>query len=301
MKIGIVILNYLNWKDTVDCIESLFLQTDQEFEMVVVDNYSKNETVKILTEKYQDLKNFHLIETKENLGFAKGNNVGLRYCIRDLKVNNVLVINNDVIFTDKEYIHKLKQLPLNNNIGAYGTKIIGLDGLNQNPLKFNPGPYEVLREYLFPIIKNLKNTSLYRSFKKTKNTPNVSENKTRLSNEGYSNYILHGSVLYFTQNYLSILEGFYPETFLYYEENILGLLFKKIGLEMEYIDNLEILHKEDQSSSLSFNNESGVKYRFGRESVKIALKVLLLSLNRIKKITNNYSYNYEVIVSNKSK
>lgn len=292
MKIGIVILNYLNWKDTVECIDSLLLQSDQNFEIVVVDNCSKNETIEILEGKYKNLRNFHLLEMQDNIGFAQGNNAGIRFCMHTLQINNILVINNDVVFQDKDYISKLKQFPLDNNVGAYGTKIIGLDGINQNPLKFNPSFYEVTREYLFPLVSKIKESYVYKKIKRNGNQNLLSETK---ANPNSGSYILHGSVIYFTENYLKEFEGFYPETFLYYEENILGILFKKCGLEMKYIDSLEILHKEDQSSTLSFNNESGVKYKFGRESVRIAFKVLFLSKKKIRSIINTYPYTFRII------
>lgn len=298
MKIGIVILNYLNWQDTVECVDSLSEQTNQDFEMIVVDNFSNNESVERLTEKYRHLKNFHLIETKQNLGFAKGNNIGIQYCMNKLKIQNILVTNNDVIFTDKDYIQKLMNLPLDNKVGAYGTRIIGLDGLNQNPLKYTPGFYEVLRELLFPLVKVIKNIIRHNRIRidDTQDSAVANESSTEIQYD----YVLHGSVIYFTQNYLSQMQGFYPETFLYYEENILGIVFKKLDLEMKYVDDFEILHKEDQSSNLSFNNESGVKYRLGRESVKIASKLLFKSPKKIKTITNRYPYDYDVIVSSKS-
>ena len=132
-KIGIVILNYLNWEDTLECINSLRLQSDQDFEAVIVENGSPNESVSRIRDYIKNDKNIHLYVVENNLGYANGNNMGILYLKNKYSINRILLTNNDVIFDDRNYISKLIDIEYDGNIGAIGTKIIGSDGLNQNP------------------------------------------------------------------------------------------------------------------------------------------------------------------------
>lgn len=289
MDIGIVILNYLNWTDTVECIESLKEQTNQNFEIVVVDNASSNESYLELSSLYGKNERIHLLQTEENLGFAKGNNAGIIYCKKILKLSTVLVINNDVVFTDKDYIDYLVKFDVGSDIGVVGTKIIGSDGKNQNPVIFNPSVKAVFREFGIPILRRFHLDGILRigrAFKKIK------ENKSDSTPAQLDSrpYVLHGSALFLTKNYLTHADGLYPGTFLYYEEEILGLVCKKMGLKMLYTDKIEIYHKEDQSSQMSFQNLEKTKFKFARKSVRIGLKVSMMSTKKIISEINTQSY-----------
>lgn len=296
MKIGIVLLNYLNWKDTIECIESLKSQTNQNFEVVIVDNNSGNESVSEFEKKYGDEENIHILENNDNLGFAKGNNTGILFCKNKLNIQNILVANNDVIFTDEGYIDYLIHYPVGENIGVLGTEIIGSDGKNQNPIKFRPSFLAVLREFSAPILFS-KPVNIIR---KVRNNIREKQHDVAYSSQKITEtpYILHGSVLYFTENYLSKMNGFYPETFLYYEEEILGLICKKLGLDMNYDPSKSIYHKEDQSSEMSFQNLESVKRKFARRSVRIGLKVSLLSEEKLVDLTNAQTYTTQVLKKN---
>lgn len=84
--IGIVVLNYLNWWDTVDLVESIKSQSFKDFEIIIVDNDSANDSVEQLTKRYENESNIHLLVSKSNQGYARGNNIGIEYAINSLKV-----------------------------------------------------------------------------------------------------------------------------------------------------------------------------------------------------------------------
>lgn len=302
MEIGIVILNYLNWTDTVECIDSLKNQTNQSFQVVVVDNASKNESFTELTMRYEHEEKIHLLKTEDNLGFAKGNNTGILYCKSVLGLENILVINNDVVFTDPNYIDFLIHFDSGKDIGVVGTKIIGADGLNQNPHYFNPTSKAVFREYALPLMRKYRLGGLLKLGSKLKNRGQISQPASlSQTNSSEKPYVLHGSAIFLTENYVQHLNGLYPETFLYYEEEILGLVCKKLGLKMLYTDKVEIYHKEDQSSQMSFQNLEGVKHTFARKSVKTGLRVSKMSADKIIKITNKQPYTFTLKKSGKVK
>jgi GT2 family glycosyltransferase len=133
-KVAIIVLNWNGWKDTIECLESVFRSNYSDFQIIVVDNGSIDESVArikkyikgkglgffiyklsnsakqaIFNEEYKNkvldtlaksesYKPPVLILSGENLGFARGNNVGIEYAIKD-GFQHVMLLNNDTVFT----------------------------------------------------------------------------------------------------------------------------------------------------------------------------------------------------------
>ncbi len=95
--IGIVILNYRNWDDTLRCVRSIWKNPPKEsFQIILVDNASPNMPeydLDAMVQQYQIL----YIKNKENKGYNAGNNVGIAKAL-ELKCDAVLISNNDVCF-----------------------------------------------------------------------------------------------------------------------------------------------------------------------------------------------------------
>lgn len=97
-KVFIIILHFKGLKHTRDCLKSLRkLKTENiEVQIVLVDNNSRDAVkLKKAIKKLSKLK-IKLIENKKNLGFAKGNNVGIRYALKN-KADYLLILNNDTL------------------------------------------------------------------------------------------------------------------------------------------------------------------------------------------------------------
>ena len=74
-----VILHYISITDTIECIESILKNINYlKYYIIVVDNGSKNNSGNILKEKYKNNSNVKVILNENNLGFARGNNVGYK-------------------------------------------------------------------------------------------------------------------------------------------------------------------------------------------------------------------------------
>jgi len=115
--ISIVIVNYNGEKWAKECLDSVFNMDfcGSKYEIIVVDNNSQDGSVKMI-EKYHKVK---LIKSKENTGFAKGNNIG----IEKSKGDYVILLNNDLI-VDKNWIKEtLPLMEKDSRIGAIGGKI----------------------------------------------------------------------------------------------------------------------------------------------------------------------------------
>ena len=87
--ISIITINYNGLKDTCELIETLPLE-DESIEVIVVDNASKEDEATIIEQRYPQVK---VIRSKENLGFAGGNNLG----IKAAHGKYLFFINNDTI------------------------------------------------------------------------------------------------------------------------------------------------------------------------------------------------------------
>ena len=73
--VSIIILNYNAGNLLLECIESLLQTNYQKFEIIIVDNSSKDDSIKKCKERFADIQ---IIENRKNLGYCEGNNVGIR-------------------------------------------------------------------------------------------------------------------------------------------------------------------------------------------------------------------------------
>lgn len=94
--VSMVILTFNQLEYTKKCVKSIEKQTPEPHEIIFVDNGSTDGTVKWLKARVKENKNYKLIENKQNLGFAKGCNQG----IKASKGEYVLLLNNDVIVSE---------------------------------------------------------------------------------------------------------------------------------------------------------------------------------------------------------
>ncbi|MGA2019607.1 MAG: glycosyltransferase family 2 protein [Candidatus Sulfotelmatobacter sp.] len=86
-----IVLNWNGWKDTLDCLKALEECTYPNLMVVVVDNGSTNDSVDRIRSARPDIQ---LLESEENLGFAGGNNIGIRYALTH-DADFIWLLNND--------------------------------------------------------------------------------------------------------------------------------------------------------------------------------------------------------------
>lgn len=92
-KVFIIIVNWNGLKDTLECLQSVFKQDYPNFEVIMVDNGSKDNSVQVIRNAYPQII---LIENKENLGYTGGNNVGMHYAVNSGS-DYVWLLNNDTV------------------------------------------------------------------------------------------------------------------------------------------------------------------------------------------------------------
>lgn len=100
----ILVLNYRGLKDTIECVESLKKINYDNYRIVIIDNNSDDGSEDVLRHQYAD-ENIDIVQTGENLGYAKANNIGIRMAIES-NAKYTCILNNDVVVS-KEFLTEL--------------------------------------------------------------------------------------------------------------------------------------------------------------------------------------------------
>ena len=92
-RIGIVIVNYNGAAYQNDALRTIFESDYSNVDVIIVDSGSSDNSIQLARDLYPDI--YYLMQG-ENVGVAKGNNIGIDYAINELKDEYVLLLNNDV-------------------------------------------------------------------------------------------------------------------------------------------------------------------------------------------------------------
>ena len=138
MELSIVIVNHNTQGLTLRCIESVKrFKPSTSHEIIVIDNGSDS--------PFPSSQDYTLIENKENLGFAKANNQGIKIA----KGKSVLLLNSDAE-VKKDSIDKLLEFAkANPDAGAVGPKLLNKDGSPQSSVYHFPTIAGAIKEYWF--------------------------------------------------------------------------------------------------------------------------------------------------------
>ncbi len=222
-KVGIVVLNYNGWRDTIECLESLQKLRYLNFEVIVVDNASPNDSWEKLSSWVRDYRedplpkgfNIFLIQTKTNLGYGGGNNAGIRHALENA-CDYVWLLNNDTI-VDEHALAALIDCAIKiPQIGLVGSQLY----------------YHEDRS-----LQALGGGSI---------NPILGVTKYRLDPASALDYI-HGASLLAKAELIRQI-GFLDETFfLYWEDTDWSLRAKKAGWRLACAQDSKIWHKDGRS------------------------------------------------------
>ncbi len=127
-SIAIIVLNWNGRDLTLDCLRSLEAVTTPNVRTIVVDNASTDGSADAVRQRYGS--RVTLIENAQNLGFAAGNNVGIRKALDD-GANFILLLNNDTVVAPDFVEHLLKPMLTTPDIGITAPKIYYAEPKNQ--------------------------------------------------------------------------------------------------------------------------------------------------------------------------
>lgn len=143
MQLSIIIVSY-NTKDlTLQTVESVGVDPDRE--IIVVDNASTDESVRALHHRFG--KKVHIIDRKENGGFAKANNEGIKIA----KGKYILLLNSDTIVHPSALDNMVRALESNPKIGILSSKLLNVDGTYQPQGGALPSLWNIAAWWLWPL------------------------------------------------------------------------------------------------------------------------------------------------------
>ena len=119
----IIVLNWNGWQDTVECVNSLKELSYENYRIIVVDNGSTDGSVEKVKESFPDL-NIH--QTGENLGYAGGNNAGIKIAMSK-GCDYVWILNNDTIVDRDSLLHMVNKMEMTPDAGLCGATLIYAD------------------------------------------------------------------------------------------------------------------------------------------------------------------------------
>lgn len=255
-------------KDTIECVESIKNNIDfkDKYKIIIVENGSKDNSTKLLRDKFKKDSSVDIVISKENLGFARGNNLGCKRAIDCYSPDFLIVINNDTVINQRDFLEKIKERYNKGKFHVLGPCIYDKNKNNQNPMKDLIIEIERIDEELNKSRKKLVELNRIRnnSFLMLKSNiskfiySKVSRKKLDVIDKSIKKEIknigLHGAALIFSKDYYKIYrEIFFEGTFLYLEEDILFYRILKDNLVSVYYPEVEIFHKEDRATQASIN------------------------------------------------
>jgi len=219
--IGIIILNYNTYYETIKCIESIIKTIDiSTIRIYIIDNASQNDSLKILNEKYSLKPFIKIIISKINGGYSSGNNIGIDACLAD-GINYAIISNNDVIFTENAIQDMYDFISRTNNVIVVGPRIIDLNSNYQKSITLKKQSY----------IGFLFQNSFFESKIKELSTSNP-----------FEVYTVSGCCFVADLKKFKEIGAFDKSTFLYNEENILGVQIEKSYYKVIYFPKTTVIH-----------------------------------------------------------
>lgn len=257
--IGYVILHYKNITVTKQCINSLLKIVKKSSIIVVVDNGSANGSFEELQVAYGYTNNIEFIKIEENLGFARGNNLGYRHIKNKFAPEAIVVCNSDLIFEQNDFEDKLMDKVIAKKFDVAGPDIINIDGLHQNPHRTRIITYKEIRKMnsrkrLFLIALYVKKAfPVFRKFNfLERRFDKGSNNHFQVSNTASEEMVLQGSCIIFGGEFIKNEDQpFCSDTFLYFEEDLLSLLCLKKHYRLTYEEEIFVRHLEGGSTSIT--------------------------------------------------
>jgi len=223
ISLSIILVNFNGNEDTIECIKSIeeFVDNNKvDLTVILVDNGSK--------QPIDDRVIYNLkipivyIKNNENLGFAGGNNIGIKYAL-EINADYIALINNDTTFVD-DSLYRL--------VNKMEKETIHIGGIVN---------------YYFDKPNKIWQTGFINDFKRGDNHLVKS-----LSNEGDEfvdvDYV-PGSSIVINQAVFNKIGTLDQEYFAYYEENDFCIRAKRSGFKVAFLENTKILHKVGKSSN----------------------------------------------------
>ena len=238
-EIGIVVVNYLTYRETIAFVrESLFIQEKVILRIAIVDNGSDNASFEHLSKEFYGEPNIEIIGSDENGGYAKGNNIGIKH-LKNLGCSWIIVSNSDIVIENPFLISELYEAYFRNEHIAFIAPVMMKNGKADYGKEcwHLPTKTGVLMQgsyILGQLYKFLNRDWRYRYSN---------------SDPAFKADCLSGSFFAGKTSVFDAIGLFDENTFLYYEETIIGHKVRNLGLGNFLVPYLCYEHRQGSVTS----------------------------------------------------
>lgn len=233
--VSIIIVNYNTYSLLENCIKSIYQFTKEiSFEIIVIDNASKDNSATLIKENFSKVI---LIESDENLGFGKANNLGIKRSNGDF----VFLLNSDTLLVSNAVFILSDFLAKNPMVGICGGNLF--NGNNQPTLSYLPNMPDLIEDidyYLFGW--KIRKSKYKKNF-------NFNHSLHPIFIKGY----ISGADMMIRKQVLKEVGLFDPDFFLYYEETELTYRIKNKGYLVASVPQSKIIHLQGSSEQIKEN------------------------------------------------
>lgn len=244
-EVAVILLNWNSYEDTASCLDSLANVEYPNYQVVVVDNGSTDESLDKIQAEYNWCK---YIINEENLGFTTGNNIGMEYAFEN-GADYSLILNNDTIVTREFLTPLVKRAEQDEKIGLVGGIIRYWEDRDQ--IWFAGGRFNTFLE-----------------------TERIWEGKSisevNLDNLPETDWI-SGCMMLIPKEIYYEIGGFREEFFIWAEEWDYSLRVTEAGYKLDIVRDSVIYHKVGEALGVM----SPLSYYYGTRN-NLALKQLYL-------------------------
>lgn len=314
MTTGLIILNYNSSDDTINCIESIERVNTSPIKYIIVDNGSSNPYIVpklndylkskfaskhiLLNEndKIPDILPYStLLVSKNNTGYACGNKKGLKLAYHDKEIDTILIINNDVIFID-DFISPLRRWLWNDDkTMLVSPLILKRDGETIDPnCARRKKTYRYIIAWFIFIFSDI--FGILRKMQKELFIINNNE----IPSQNIKIEMPSGSCFMVKKKEFKQIDDFDPNTFLYYEEDILSAKISDYGKQCLLIPTYTCIHiggssTNKRSSNFIFRTSIESARYYAKKYLKVGftkyiILYIITSLSLITHIFKNYFY-----------
>lgn len=237
MKSGIVIVNY-NRGNLVKEISTIFSAYKTVDKIVIVDNNSTDNSVEILQSINHD--KIEVFAQHENLGYARGNNVGLRYLYEKLNYEYAFIVNPDVYFTEEVLIRILSAFELNSDYAVITTARVDPDS-NGKDLQYSRSYFGTYSELILSMLNITRHVILQ---------PKYGVYEFDINNHSLQEIcVAPGSFFGVRLSMMKDIDYLDEGTFLYGEEACLATRLERIGYKEGFLSDVVYEHRHIRNST----------------------------------------------------
>lgn len=250
----IIIVTFNSEKYIDKCIDSIAISEKNEisYKIIIIDNYSKDETVNKIKKIQKDDRKIYLIENKKNIGFARAVNQGIS---RDSGGGYVLLLNPDTILEKRSLINLIKCAEKNQAGVCGGTTIDNHGKISGSYFRF---PSLMIGLFDFTNLRKLlKNDQWHKHF--------YCQDENHGNKTSFPVDVVTGGFMLINKSTIKEIGLFDESFFMYLEDVDYCLRAKKAGIRIFHTNGSKILHIGGASS----NNDDRVRHSSWLKSRKI--------------------------------